>query len=175
MVTKNLSYYLSLDYDVIVSRMEEDGDVIYKAYSGDLDSYVFYGAGETKAEALESFENTKNELFKDYLEEGRNIPEPTREDKTLPSGKFLLRIDPRIHQKLVQLARKRKKSLNSFIDQILVSYTTADDIIARCAFDLSHLQRVQYRINEYKGSQLEATNPAYQGYSTEAPSHKKVA
>ncbi len=155
--------------------MEEDGDVTYKAYSGDLDSYVFFGSGETKAEALESFENTKNELFKAYFEEGRNIPEPTREDKTLPSGRLLLRIDPHIHQRLVQLARKRRKSLNSLIDQVLVSFVTGDDIIARFSFDLQRTQRVHYRIDEYKGSQSEANNPAYQGYCTEVPPLDKVA
>ncbi len=130
MIVKRLKYYLSLDYDVTISRMEEEGEVGYKAYSRDLDSFVFYGAGDTKLEALESFEETKRELFELYLEEGRDIPEPTREDDTLPSGRFVLRIDPKIHWKLTNHAKEARKSLNSYVDQILISHVTGKDLLA---------------------------------------------
>ena len=174
MKTKDLNYYLSLDYDVVVSRMEEDGDVVYKAYSGDLDSYVFYGAGGTKIEALKSFEATKNEMFKAYFEEGRSIPEPTREDKTLPSGKFLLRIDSHIHYQLVQLSRKRKKSLNSYIEQILVANVTGENIIDKVISNISGIHNLRYSIYEEQKTPVESHSD-YLNYNGESAQIMKAA
>jgi len=125
---KEIEYYLGLDYDIIVSRREDEGDVSYKAYTRELDHLVFYGVGETKVEALESFDRIKNELFPVYLAEGRSIPEPKREVETLPSGRFLLRIDPRIHSRLADIAKMANKSLNSYVDQVLVAHVTKQDM-----------------------------------------------
>ncbi|MCX6827704.1 MAG: toxin-antitoxin system HicB family antitoxin [candidate division Zixibacteria bacterium] len=166
MATKDLNYYLDLDYDVNISRLEEDEEVLYKAYSRDLDAFVFYGSGDTKAEALESFEQTKRELFKAYLDEGREIPEPTRENNNLPSGKFLLRIDPRIHYKLIGMARVADKSLNSFIDQILIAHVTGQDILTKC-FQTIVFNRQAYHPGEITGIRAEVHIFGNEQYSAE--------
>jgi predicted HicB family RNase H-like nuclease len=173
-VTRDLKYYLDLEYDVVISRLEQDGEVIWKAYSRDLDSFVFYGSGDTQVEAVQSFERTKRELFPAYLEEGREIPLPSREDKTLPSGRFLLRIDPRIHQKLVDRARVAKKSLNSYVDQVLVAHVTGEDILARFSRSLSVWSTPRYRPS---GAIVEPSSPGYdnQRYATEVVDVPKVA
>jgi predicted HicB family RNase H-like nuclease len=172
---KDLNYYLNLDYDVVIARLEADGDVVYKAYSRDLDSFVFYGSGDTKAEALASFEATKYELFQLYLEEGREIPEPTRESRNLPSGRFLLRIDPKVHYRLVHLAKLAEKSLNSYIDQVLVEHVTGEDILRKCSRIMQTWRPNQYRALNAHGLIAEAPNPDYQQYSTEETSVLRVA
>ena len=182
METKNLNYYLNLDYDVIISRHESEDLVSYKAYSRELDPYVFYGVGDTKQEALLSFEETKAELFELYLDEGRPIPEPTREDDSLPSGQFVLRIDPAVHLRLRNLAKEAKKSLNSYVDQVLVAHVTGEDLtktfepmILRCLKSTS----VKYNIIQDRSPIGEQVSEAYcKEYSGEIPmansKYKKV-
>jgi len=129
MSAKDITYYLSLDYDLIVTRVEDEGEVRYKAYSRDLDSYAFYGVGDTKQEAIESFEDAKEQLFPYYLKEGIPIPEPTREDDSLPSGKFIVRTSPAIHAQLVKLARANNQSLNQYINGLFQAHSTTQQII----------------------------------------------
>ncbi len=148
MKSKNLEYYLSLDYDIQISRLEVEGFFSYKAFTRELDQLVFYGAGDTKIEALNSFEKTKAELFELYIEENRTIPEPTREDIYLPSGKLILRFDPKIHLSLKQLAVTAKKSLNSYIDQVLIAHVTKSEIVSSVESVISKcMQSYQKTIN----------------------------
>lgn len=161
---KNLDYYLRLDYDITVSRLEANGEFLYKAYSRDLDPFVFYGTGETKVEAVQSFEDTKNELFERYLDEGSPIPEPTREDQALPSGKFVLRIDPRIHLKLIGLAKDSKKSLNSYVDQVLISHVAGEDVFDRFTEFMRPRTIVYYRTGDIK-IQNDQESTEYSGVS----------
>ncbi len=169
---KDINYYLNLDYDVTVRRLEADGDVVYNAFSRDLNSSVFYGTGDTKQEALQSFEETKNEMIEVYFEENRNIPEPTREDNTLPSGKFLLRISPRIHSKLIDLSKSTSQSLNSCVNGILIEYITGVDIISK--FCGLNIQPNNYKMSELqiqpKVKAFEDTN-----YGLEEPSNDSEA
>ncbi len=123
---KNLDYYLSLDYDVKVVRVEDDGDFLYKAYASELDSSAFYGVGATKAEAINSFEEVRRNLFEHFFERGIPTPEPQREEQDLPSGRFLLRTTSDVHARLTELARSKNQSLNAFVNDILVRYVTAD-------------------------------------------------
>jgi len=83
MSKKDLKYYLGLDYDVKVIRIEDEGEFEYKAFAKELDDIAFYGVGDTKAEAIESFEDVRAELFDYYYENDIPIPEPVREKEIL--------------------------------------------------------------------------------------------
>ncbi len=124
---KDLKYYLNLDYDIKVDRIEDEDDYMYKAYTKDLDSKAFYGVGASKSEAVESFEETRIELFEYYFENKISIKEPTRVDDSLPSGKFIVRISPILHKKLIMLSERNSKSLNAFIDNILNIYCATNE------------------------------------------------
>lgn len=128
---KDLNYYIGLDYDVKVVRVEDEDEVAYKAYAAELDPNAFYGVGSTKSEALESFEETRKQLIPIFLEDGIPIPEPEREPDDMPSGRFVVRTSPSTHRKLVRLSKKHNQSLNSFINAILEQYTTLDAVIAK--------------------------------------------
>lgn len=150
MATKTLKYYLDLDYDVIISRRESEGLVSYKAYARELDPFVFYGAGDTKEEALGSFEETKRELFKIYLSEGRTITEPVRETSSLPSGKFLMRTSPRNHYRLAEMAKNAGKSLNSYVDQVLTYHVAQSDLLTVLHQYWPPMQKLNLRIRSVK-------------------------
>ena len=76
---KNLDYHMSLPYEVRYREIPEDDGGGWLAYIPQLGKYAFRGDGETKGEALKSLNFIKKELFKDYLKEGIDIPEPDPE------------------------------------------------------------------------------------------------
>ncbi len=116
---KDLQYYLSLNYEVRIKKIEDDGKFHYKATINELDDNVFYGVGETPQESLDSLSDVKEEMFAYYLEKGLNIAEPEPEEEVLPSGKFMVRIPPKLHANLIKKAKSQKQSLNAYINHIL--------------------------------------------------------
>jgi len=126
---KDIKHYLSLNYDFVVRKVEDNGEVIYKAFTKELDPLAFYGVGKTREESMQSLEEVIHELFPYYLEQGLEIPEPEVEDEVLPSGKFVVRTSPFTHKKLIGLAQKNKQSLNALVNSIFSQYTTSDALV----------------------------------------------
>lgn len=113
--TKGLDHFLGLNYPYTVEEYEEDGKRFFSLSIPDLPGC---GAiGETIEEALKNLEEAKKAWIEVCLEEGLPIPEPESEKEF--SGKFLLRIPPRLHMKLKKLAEKDGMSLNKYISSIL--------------------------------------------------------
>lgn len=131
MPVKDLDYYQSLDYDICVIRIEDGDEFAYKAYSKDLDPLNFYGVGDTKKDAIESFEHVKQQLFEHYYKNDIPILEPTREETDLPSGKFLVRTSPSLHAKLVRLAAKSNQSLNQYVNGLFTAVCSIEVLLER--------------------------------------------
>jgi len=123
---KDLRYYLSFNYDIIIRKIDKYDDVFYEATTRELDPLTFYGVGDTPEAAIESLEEVKQELFPYYLENGIPIAEPEPAERSLPSGRFIVRIPPAIHKRLISLANRNKQSLNAFITSIFERYTTKE-------------------------------------------------
>lgn len=123
---KDLQYYLGLNYDVIVKKHEDEGEIMYAAFTRELDKNTFYGVGNTPQEAIESLENVKRELFPYYMGKGFEIAEPENKEEGLPSGKFIVRTSPQIHGHLLKMAKKHRQSLNSYINFLLSQSLTMD-------------------------------------------------
>ncbi|MBI2427468.1 MAG: type II toxin-antitoxin system HicB family antitoxin [Ignavibacteriales bacterium] len=71
-MTKNLSYYLSLDYPITIERMED------KFYSASIPLVKgCKGYGPTPGDAMEELAGTKEALFAIMLRQHKSIPEPT--------------------------------------------------------------------------------------------------
>lgn len=153
---KSLSYYMKLDYDVIVSRVEIDGEFAYQARARELDPYAFYGTGDTKAEAIDSFEEVRAELFPYYLKNGIPIAEPVREDNEAPSGKFLIRTNPGTHKKLIDLAERNGQSLNAYINFILTAYTSTEALVKDASILLG--QSVTLKLSQLQASWIQDTD-----------------
>lgn len=157
--SKRLRSYLDRVYDLTVVRIEDEEQVLYKAFSRDLDPLTFYGVGATREKAIESFEETKRELFGYFLKNNLAIPEPTREDASLPSGKFVFRTTPVLHAKLVELARRQGQSLNQYVNSILQSYATMElllkqaeqrmeSLVSNCESQLQTMHEIQWGFHQ---------------------------
>ena len=120
MKQKDVSYYMNLNYDVLIKTYGKGKDRVYEACIPQLGEHAFTGAGDTIDEALESLEKIKYDLFCDMLEKGKPIPEP-EENPSLFSGRILLRIPKDLHKILYRKAKENNVSLNQYITSILSS------------------------------------------------------
>jgi antitoxin HicB len=112
---KDLDYFMGLNYPYSVEEIEEDGKKIFSLSITDLPGC---GAeGETIEEGRAKLEEAKEAWIQTALDAGLPIPEPDIEDEF--SGKFLLRIQPKLHMKLSKRAEREGMSLNQLIRLIL--------------------------------------------------------
>jgi antitoxin HicB len=112
---KDLDYFMGLKYLYTVEEIEEDGRKIFSLSFTDLPGCGAEGA--TIEEARARLEEAKEAWIKTALDAGLSIPEPVIEDEF--SGKFLLRITPKLHMKISKQAAREGVSLNQFIRLIL--------------------------------------------------------
>jgi predicted HicB family RNase H-like nuclease len=122
-MSKDLKYYLGLDYTFEIRKLPKEDGGDYLASIPQLGANAFCADGKTIEEALTNLKTIKEDLFRDYLKEGIPIPEPEPEPETIFSGKFVVRIPPVLHRQLVKMARKQNMSLNQFVVYLL-SYNT---------------------------------------------------
>jgi antitoxin HicB len=119
-----LAHYLSLKFPFTVEESEEEGKNFYVLSFPDLPGC--WAEGETLEEAQQKLEEAKKAWICASLEEGLPIPEPAMEDEF--SGKFLLRISPKLHMILSKNAEREGKSLNQYIRSILEAKENQDTI-----------------------------------------------
>lgn len=87
---KDMEYYLSLDYDIIVRELDEDEGGGYFAYYKDIKGVM--GDGATKEEAINDVKEAFKEYVKVSIKNGDTITEPNvkyyakRINITLPSN-----------------------------------------------------------------------------------------
>lgn len=123
---KSLSYYMSLSYPTEIRRIADEDGGGYMATVPYLGSYAFVGDGDTPDEALRNLEDTKRELFEDYLRDGLEIPEPPEdEDIEAYSGRFVARLPRELHKDLVEAAEASGTSLNQYIIYALTRFRYA--------------------------------------------------
>ena len=136
MSKRTLDFYLRLNYDLIIRRIDRHDAPYYHVSARELDPRTFYGVGDTIDEAVASFEDVKDSLFPYYLENGLDIPEPEPEQEELPSGRLLVRIAPVTHMQLIKGAKNSRQSLNSFIKSILERSCTRRGVLAEVERDI---------------------------------------
>lgn len=124
MNNKQLTHYLTLNYRLQIRKVDKYEKFFYEATTRELDSLTFYGVGDTIQEAVDSLEEVKEDMFAYYLENGIDIPVPEEEPDRLPSGRFVLRIPPKLHKKLIDMASEQRQSLNSFVIGIIERFIT---------------------------------------------------
>lgn len=118
MLPKDLRYYQSLEYNVIIKKEELDGEKWYVAYCNELGISACHGIGDTQEEALKSFIEEKNAFIEFLFESGDTIPEVVQSEQNL-SGTFSVRTSPWIHSSLVDASKKYGQSLNAYVNQLL--------------------------------------------------------
>lgn len=110
---KDLKYFLSLPYTVVL-RPDEDGGTVARVE--ELPGCVT--GGTTVSEALEKLEDLKRAWIEDAIDAGHTVPEPVPEE-VLPSGKWVQRVPRSLHRKLSIVAKKENVSLNALVTSIL--------------------------------------------------------
>ena len=101
---KNIDYYMSLPYDIIITNSPEGG---YVATIPDLPGCITQG--ETRLEVLEMIEDAKICWLKAALDLGQPIDEP---DFDKYNGRLNLRIPRSLHKKLSKYAAREGVSVN---------------------------------------------------------------
>ena len=109
MTNKNLDYYLGIPYKYTLIPAEEGGYVIEIP---DLPGCI--SQGETVEEALAMIEDAKRGWIEIALEQGKDIPEPSKAAEEY-SGKFNVRVPKSLHKALSEKAKEENISLNQFI------------------------------------------------------------
>jgi len=110
MIKKDLNYYLSLPYSMVVQQREDEGEVHFVSRVLELDGC--HSDGATKEEALENLQEAFEGYLEAKLEYGDPIPEPnTYADY---SGKFVIRMPKSLHYNLAREAERDGVSLNQY-------------------------------------------------------------
>lgn len=154
MLRKDLQYYKSLEYNIIIQREELDGDVWYIAYCNELGLNACHGIGDDKVSALQSFLEEKDAFIEMLYEKGEAIPEVSKEEVDY-KGTFSVRTSSWIHSTLVQQAKINGVSLNSYINQILAFGVGGQFVSARCEQKINELDT---RITEQNEAILKKLN-----------------
>jgi antitoxin HicB len=109
---RTLAYYMSLDYPVTMETMTgPKGERVFGLEVPDLPGLWAHGA--SLDEAYAKLEENKKVWFEVCLKEGTAIPEPVSEEDF--SGKFLLRLPPRLHRTAHLQAEREHVSLNQYV------------------------------------------------------------
>lgn len=113
---KDLAFYLNLEYPVTLTKeIDDEGKTYFVAEIPDLPGCGAHG--KTLEEAYNNIEKARKLWIEVSLKKGHSIPEPASEDEF--SGKFLLRIPPKLHMELTLEAKKENLSLNQYIKKNL--------------------------------------------------------
>jgi antitoxin HicB len=101
-------------YKFIITDISDNEQNGFEVYIPAFRATIY---GSDMEEVLEGVKATIEYSIEQYQEEGKTIPIPDRDLKY--SGKFTLRVQPSLHEKLASLAASEKLSLNSYIEQKL--------------------------------------------------------
>jgi len=127
-MNKDLDYYMSLPYEVVVERAE-DGE--YFATIPELPGCMATEPSEGEVRA--GIEEAKLSWLTAALESGIEITEPPEDRKY--SGRILLRTSPEIHRFLVEEAADYGLTLNAYLN-ILITQN-------RCLLDRKAMEKRQ--------------------------------
>jgi predicted HicB family RNase H-like nuclease len=123
---KDLEYYMSLNYPFTVELYKENGELRFGLQVPELQGV--WADGKTVEEAYADLIETKRLWFETCLEKGIDIPEPVLEKDF--SGKFILRLEPKLHMTLSKRAQRSNISLNQYIRTLLEKQIGNSDLIA---------------------------------------------
>lgn len=115
MKNKTLDYYMGLPYRMeIIPDTEEGG---YTAWYPDLPGCLT--CAETILDVVANAQDAKKAWLEAALEDGVEIPEPSRDDPSDYSGQFKLRVPKSLHQSLATNAKREGISMNQYCVYLL--------------------------------------------------------
>jgi len=151
---KDLNYYMNLEYPITLEEFEENGKKRFALSIPDLPGCGT--EGDTLEEARRKLEEAKEDWLSVSLDEGLPIPEPVVEEEF--SGKFLLRIRPKLHMRLSKLAEKAGVSLNQFIRSTLQEALNNQLIMAKLNLIEDSLSELKAELRSQKSKSTADTS-----------------
>jgi len=119
-MTKDLDYYMGLNYRVeVIKDMEEGG---YTLSCPELKGCIT--CAETIQEGFEMIEDAKKCWFTACIEDGIPIPKPNDTDQY--SGQFKIRIPKTLHKTLAEQSKQEGVSMNQFCVYLLSTGVNAE-------------------------------------------------
>ena len=145
----NIEKLLSLNYELSIKRLEEDGEIYFAVSYPELPGLVVYT--DTIEEGITDIENAKQEWFYAALESNMEIPLP-REDKVV-SGRITLRLPKSLHYEVKNKAAMEGVSLNLFLNQLINNslrvydmQQVSENIVIRASRNMSRIiKRFDFR------------------------------
>jgi len=147
---KDPSYYLSLDYPIMINKEIDEGKTYYVAEIPELPGCGAHG--ETIDAAMKSMDEARRLWIEGSYEKGIDIPEPVSEDEF--SGKFLLRIPTKLHMKLSKNAEKENMSLNQYIRNTLERNINLETMLKR-------IESLERKVSENRKSYIQDKKKNY--------------
>jgi len=119
---------MSLDYPIEIRKIPDNLGGGYMALIPAFGKAAI-GDGETPEEAIRDLNESKSTIFELYMKQGKPIPEPEPLFPTLapPSGKFILRMDPNLHARMIQQAELKNISRNAYAVDAIRAKVDADE------------------------------------------------
>lgn len=164
---KDLAFYKSLVYSVVVDPQHYNNERYYIAYAKELGKKSCYGEGDTPQEALNSFYMEKDAFIEELFSMRKPIPEPASEEgDNLPNGVINVRTSPTIHAKLLEQSRKANVSLNLYLNQILSSASALIDVKEEVSSKLEEVESVlNYNFSRMRRSMVNYhVEPTFEGF-----------
>ncbi|AST93692.1 pilus assembly protein HicB [Sutcliffiella cohnii] len=106
---KNIDYYMSLDYTVVINKVHEESLSYYYGKIAELDGC------HTTADSVEELIKDLEEVKRDYIEIKLEFGDPIPEPNEMPSGKIVLRMPKTLHWRLAGEAKQEGVSLNQYM------------------------------------------------------------
>lgn len=106
-----IQYFYSIE-----NLSESPDETAFKAVIPAINAIVY---GDTLQELEEGIRFTIETVIDDLKKKGRPVPAPDLKRKR--SGKFLVRIQPELHERLALEARARRKPLNQIVAEKLAA------------------------------------------------------
>ena len=109
-------------YEFKVYQMKVENHIFWVAESLSLKGCV--GQGETSEDAIKELGENEKEWLDTAKEFGIPIPPITYKKGKNYSGKLALRMSPYVHEKAAETAQDLGISLNQFVNDALIAYTS---------------------------------------------------
>ena len=107
-MNKNLDYYMGLNYRVEVIEDKEEGGYAFSC----PELHGCITCADTLEQGFKMIEDAKKSWFNACIEDGIQIPEPSRLDDY--SGQFKLRMPKSLHKALAERSRQEGISMNQY-------------------------------------------------------------
>ncbi|MBP5446319.1 MAG: toxin-antitoxin system HicB family antitoxin [Acholeplasmatales bacterium] len=104
----------------VYTEYSGEGDKVFVASYYDLDTVI--GVGDTVEDAIKEAEGNL-EVFLEYCKENNiDVPSPSKHEDNEFSGKVTLRMSKSLHKKVDERAKQEGVSLNSFLNEAIITY-----------------------------------------------------